>query len=368
MSHVKVLCLALVVILALSCSAFGAKGPGARSYVTGNYHLTLDGAKCGFLKSVDGGGVTAEVVSEPAGKSYFAKKHIGQPKYEEFEIQVGFSMTKVLYNWIQQSWSMNYQRMNGSLVALDYQLNPVSERQFNQALITETTIPAVDGSSKEPAYIALKFAPEYTRTVKPSGSRAEYGQFGKNEQKVWLPSSFKLEIEGLDCSKVSKIDSFTVKQTVAKDDIGEARDQKKEPGKLEFPNLKITLADSTAQSWLAWHEDFVIKGNNDDKREKSGVLSFLSPNRQDVLAQIKFYNMGIIRAQPEKAEANADTIRRIQVELYVERMEFVPGKSVLASGSTETPGSEAASTPATTAPASKQTPAPSASKTLRRAG
>jgi hypothetical protein len=364
MSHVKVSCLVLGVVLALSCSAFGAKGP-VRSYVAGPSFLTVDGAKAGFLKSVDGGGISAEVINEPAGPNYFVKKHIGQPKYEDFTIQVGFSMTKVLYNWIQQFWSMNFQRMDGSIVAFDYQLNPVSEREFKQALITETTIPAADGSSKEPAYITLKFAPEITRIVKPSGGKKDYGEYGKYEQKVWLPSNFKLEIDGLDCSKVAKIDSFTVKQTVVKDNIGDARDKLKEPGKLEFPNLKITLAESSAQSWIAWHEDFVIKGNNDENREKSGTLSLLSPNRQIVLLQIKFYNMGIFRLQPENAEANADTIKRVQAELYVERMEFI-WKNVIASDPTETPNGGVALTPTPTSPAPK--PLPLAPKTLKRAG
>ena len=56
-------------------------------------------------------------------------------------------------------------------------------------------------------------------------------------QKQFLPSNFRLEIDGLDCTKVSKIDSFTVKQPIQTDDIGDKRDYKKEPGKLEFPNL-----------------------------------------------------------------------------------------------------------------------------------
>ena len=160
MSHGKVLCLASVVVLTLSCSAFASKGPaGNRSYVSGNFFLSLDGAKAGFVKSVDGGDITADVINEAKNPSYFTKKHIGQPRYEEFEVQIGFSMTKIVYNWIRQSWSMGNQRMDGSITALDYQLNPVSERQFQKAIITETTIPAADGSSKEPAYITLKFTP-----------------------------------------------------------------------------------------------------------------------------------------------------------------------------------------------------------------
>jgi hypothetical protein len=58
--------------------------------------------------------------------------------------------------------------------------------------------------------------------------------------------------------------------------------------------------------------------------------------------------MGIIRAQPDKNEANADQIKRVQVELYVERMEFVPGLKTMASGATETPNRGTTPTPTTT--------------------
>jgi phage tail-like protein len=347
MSHTKLSCLALVVVLALSCSALAM--PENRSYVAGNYHLVLDGVKCGFLKSVDGGAISAEVINEPAGPSYFVKKHIGQPKYQDFTLQVGFSMSKPIYDWIAESWRMNYQRKNGSVIVMDYTLTPKSERQFMQALITETTIPAMDGSSKEPAYMTVKFSPEIIRNVAASGNKAEYGEYGKNEQKVFLPSSFKLEIDGLDCSKVTKIDSFTVKQSVVSDDIGDARDSAKEPGKLEFPNLKITISEVIAESWIAWHKDFVIEGNNDESREKNGMLTLLSPNGQKALARIKFYNLGIFTLQPEKAEANADQIKKVEVELYVERMELLYGE--------DTGG---------TSPATAPTTPPAAPKGVRR--
>ncbi len=151
---------------------------------------------------------------------------------------------------------------------------------------------------------------------------------GKAAQKVWLPSNFRLQIDGLDCSKVNKIDSFTVKQTVI-DDVGESRDFVKEPGKLEFPNLVITLAESTVATWQDWFEDFVIKGNVGDDKERTGTLEFLSPNLVDTLATIKFFNLGIFRLSSEKSESNADNIRRVKAELYCERMEFSYGKGVV---------------------------------------
>jgi hypothetical protein len=291
-----------------------------RSYVAGNFFLNLDGVKTGFLKSVDGGGIVGDVVSESSGASYYTKKHIGNVKYEDININIGFSMTKAIYDWIAASWMMNYQRKNGAIVACDYKLDAKTQREFFNALITETTLPACDGSSKEPAYLSIKFAPEYTRYSKASGKAA--GEYGKNEQKMWLPSNFRLEIDGLDCTKVNKVDSFTIKQSVQTDAIGDARDYAVEPGKLEFPNLKISMAEVTADSWWAWHKDFVIDGNNDEAREKGGRLVFLSPNRQTELAEVKFSNLGIFKINADKAEANADSIKRVKAELYCEKMEF----------------------------------------------
>jgi hypothetical protein len=308
-----------IVALTLLCSLSPASAAERqRSYVSGNFFLTLNGVKTGVIKSVDGGGISAEVINEPQGPNYFTKKRIGQPKYEDFAIQVGFSNGKQLYDWIQQTWNMARPRVSGSIISADYNWDAKSERQFTNALLTETTIPAMDGTSKEPAYITLKFAPEFIRSVKASGKLTAE----KMEQKIFLPSNFRLQIDGLDCSRVNKIESFTVKQGVAGKNIGSARDSQKEPGKLEFPNLKITMAEVAAQSFIDWHENFVIKGNNDASKEKKGSLTFLSPNRQTELAKIEFSNIGIFRIQPDKAQANADQIKRLTVELYVEQMTF----------------------------------------------
>lgn len=338
--------LAAAVLLAVGLVP-AAAGPGSgRSYVSGNFMFSLDGVNCGLLKSIDGGGIAAEVINEPAGPSYFVKKHIGQPKYEDVSMQVGFSMTKGIYEWIKQSWSMNYQRKNCNITALDYSLKAKSAREFDQCLITETTIPACDGSSKEPAYMTITFAPEFTKSIAATGKDAD--QFGKNEQKIWLPSNFEIKIDGLDCTRVNKIDSFTVKQTTVTDDIGEARDALKEPGKLEFPNLRITFAAVDAASWQNWFDGFVVKGNNDESFEKGGTLIFLSPNRQTQLAKITFHNLGIFKLENDKAEANADQVRRMTAELYCERMEFEYLNKAIGSAGTSTSGGSATRTGSTT--------------------
>jgi len=291
-----------------------------RSYVSGNFMFNLQGVKCGFIKSISGGDISAEVINESVGPDYFTKKHIGQPKYGDFEMQLGFSMSKPVYEWVEASWKQNYARKDGSIVAADYNLNAKSEREFFHALITETTIPACDGSSKDPAYMTLKYSPEYTRYKKASGKVS--GEINGLNQKAWLPSNFRLEIAGLDCTKVNKIEALTVKQSQVTDDIGDARDYAKEPGKLDFPALKVSFAEVTAQSWLDYFENFVIKGNNHEDQEKSGSLTLLTANREKPLMTLNFFNMGIYKITPDKSEANADSIKRVSAELYCERIEL----------------------------------------------
>jgi phage tail-like protein len=295
--------------------------------VGGNFGLNLDGKPCGFLKSVSGGAVSAEVITEQIGVDHVTHKHIGSPKYEDFSLEFGFSMPEAVYQWIADSWTAKHVRKNGSIVAYDYKLEAKSEREFFNALITETVIPALDGSSKEAAYLTLQFAPEYTRSKKASGKGTAQP---KINSKPFLPSNFKLEIDGLDTTKVNRIDSFAVKQTLAHDDVGDARDYVKEPGKLEFPNLRISLSQVSADPWFAWFDDFVIKGNNGDGKEKNGTITFLNPSRSAPLGTVKLFNLGIFRISEDAATASSETIHRVIAELYCERMELHIGSKTAA--------------------------------------
>jgi hypothetical protein len=226
-------------------------------------------------------------------------------------------MTSDVYQWINASWSGNSIRKSGAVVAADQRYVAVSQREFFNALITEVTFPKLDGSSKEPAYLTLKCAPEYTRTAKASGGITPVA---KADQKVWLSSNFRVAIDGLDCTKVSAVESFTVKQSVVKNDIGEARDYVKIPGRLEYPNLTITLAESSVKSWHDWFDDFVIKGNCDDSREKSGSIGLLAPNLTDELMRIDLFNVGIFSLASEKRDTSAESVARVTAQLYCERM------------------------------------------------
>ncbi len=92
---------------------------GTRNYAAGSFFFNLQGVKCGFLKAVDGGDISAEVIEERLAPDYFVKKHIGQPKYEDIVLTFGFELVQDVYEWITESWSMSYSRKDGSIVVTD---------------------------------------------------------------------------------------------------------------------------------------------------------------------------------------------------------------------------------------------------------
>ena len=144
-----------------------------------------------------------------------------------------------------------------------------------------------------------------------------------------LSSNFRLNIAGLDCTKVAKIDSFTVKQRLAGETLDKAHYQvgaiQTAPANLlEFPNLRIELATVSAETWRAYFRSFVIDGNSSAMNEKTGTLSFLAPNLSTVLASISFQNLGILRLEDAPPDASVE-ITRVVAELYCERMQLTIG-------------------------------------------
>jgi len=286
---------------------------GTRS-APGSTMLALQGVQCGFVKSADGGDVYGNVVEEKAGPDFFVKKHLGGVKYDDIHLRTGLDLAHDFYEWIAAWWKADYSRKDGSIVTADANLNAVTELEFFHALITEVTFPALDAASKDALIIDVKFAPELARKKKGSGKLAA----PPKAQKQSLVSSFRLELDGLPTTKVSRIESLTVKQQVATDDIGDARDTLTEPGSLDFPNLSVTLAAAGADPWLQWADDFIVQGRNDAGNEKSGAIVLLSPDLKTELARVSLFGVGIFRLRRVQAKLVAD--------LYCERMELQVGK------------------------------------------
>ena len=295
----------------------------ARSFAAGSSALELDGQFIDFLKATEGGFPRADVVTMPIGPGQIPKKSLGQLRYQDIAIQCDPVMPKPLFDWVAAALTMNYIRKNGAIITADFNRAEQSRLQFNNALITEFGIPACDGTSKDPGYLTIKFSPEVTTPLAGKGSVLPVVG---TKQKAWIPANFRLTISGLDCSRIAKIEALTIKQTIAQDQIGQARMAQKEPAKLEFPNLVISLPEASAGTFYAWFQSMVIKGESGENNEKFGMLEFLDPTLKGTLLTVYFNHLGIFGFTPERSEANADGIRRIKVEMYCEQITLTPVK------------------------------------------
>lgn len=298
-----------------------------RSYTAGHFELQIDGhSSTAYLKSVDGGWARASMVDEPVGPDNTRVKHTSTVDIDPFTIDFGFSGANDVLMWIQSSWRKKYNRRNGAIVHADFDLKRTFEHEFYDALIAETTFPALDGSSKEPAFMKIKVQPERILTRKTAGGRVQSNTGSK--QKLWSASAFRLNIDGVDDFKyANKIESFTIKQGIKKLYTGEERFPQIEPTKVEFPNITGTISTAYADKLFNWYEEYVIKGKRDPAAQKTGSLEFLTPDRKSTLFAINLYEVGLQHLSIQQSTANQDQIKRCKFELYVGRMD-IDGKGM----------------------------------------
>jgi hypothetical protein len=107
------------------------------------------------------------------------------------------------------------------------------------AHVHELTLPTLDASATEGGALVLRI----------DAAGVEWSKGLANSiapiAKPWSPSNFRFELGSLPCNGVSKVDAFSIEQTVVQ------RDGRRVT-KLEVPNLKITFSAADASPWEDW--------------------------------------------------------------------------------------------------------------------
>lgn len=299
----------------LSLAAGPQQPPTARSYTPGKFALEIDGQPAGWIYSAEGGHATSGAVVEPAGAGSVQTKHIGAITYEPIAVNSGLGMSPSYYQWIKAGLAGQPARKNGAIINCDFNFKEVSRLEWYNAVVTEIGFPACDASSKDPAMMTLKFAPEQTRMIAKPG--ATYGATYKNSaavQKKWLPANFRLEIAGLDCSRVNKIEAISANlhSTAGPSRLGIA--QQAGPQLQKVSNLVLTLPEASAESFYAWYKAAVVQGNT-AQGQKSGKLEYLSSDFRTLLFALTFPRLSIFKWTPVRASAGGETVRNVQVEM-----------------------------------------------------
>lgn len=246
-----------------------------RSYTAARWVVELEGALAGPAESVQGGNIIEQGgnVNKPGG----VQKHPTNVKYEDIMLACGTGMSKSFYEWVGSVFSGRNSRKNGAISSCDDNYKETNRTEWNNGIISEVRFPGLDASSKEAARMTIRISPEGIRWVKGSGRdlRTEIGR----KQKAWEASNFRLEIPGVDCKRVSKIDALTVQENGSRH---------------SFSNLVVTLPEADTSTWVAWERSH-SEGKSAQGGGKTGRLEYLGPDVREVLFSLTFHNLELGR-------------------------------------------------------------------------
>ena len=295
-----------------------------RAYAAAHFALELDGKDdVGLFRSVEGGSIKAEVMTYQNGTSYDPWRQLGKPKFEDIKVQVGMSMSKPFYTWIEEFFTGKGTRKTGAIVAADYNYDEKARREFSEALIKEITFPKLDGQNKEPAYMQVAIAVEDLEFKKGTNKKlAVINDYAK--QKLWTACNFRFKLDGLPdaaFARVAKIDAFTIKQKLAEYHAGGFRAPIKCPTQMEFPTLAFYVPEVDAQPLMDHFTKRGVKGEVPGRL--TGMIDvFDNDASKKLLFHISFAGADILNVQPEKSDSTSEEIKLVKVEIYTESMRF----------------------------------------------
>src|SRR5690349_19170443 len=91
-----------------------------RAYAAAHFGLELGSGSdkdVGLVRSIEGGGVSAEVMTYQFGENYDVWRQLGKPKYEDIKVQVGMAASEGFYTWMSEFFSGKGTRKSGAIVA-----------------------------------------------------------------------------------------------------------------------------------------------------------------------------------------------------------------------------------------------------------
>jgi phage tail-like protein len=296
-----------------------------RSYVAAHFALELAGVSdVGTVRSIEGGGLKADVMTYQPGATYERWRQLGKPKFEDIKLQVGTAMSEPFFDWISKFFAGTCERKNGAIVAGDFYYKERARREFTEALITELTFPKLDAADKNTVYMNVTLGVESIEYKKGDESKTLNGVGNTEAQKAWKACNFTFKLDGFEsaCERVTKVDSFTVKLPVLEYHSGGSRTTTKTPTAIDFPNLSFYLPEPDAQTLNDHFKKRGVKGEVPGRLH--GQLTTFD-NAKTTKFTLELFNCDILNIQPDKLDATSEEIKLVKVDIYVERMSFTYG-------------------------------------------
>ncbi len=297
-----------------------------RPSTASRYLLDIDGAAVTSLRQFSGLGAEADIAQSDTGPDSPPKKHVANVKWTPGRAKVGIAMGKGLYGWLKAALdggnSIGKSARNGVFKVADFNNKLKWERTFSNALLTEFTVPKLDGASKEAGLFDVAFEAE--RVSWAAGNGEDIGGKITPKLAVWISSNFKVTIGDLPCARVASVDAFTWRRARASGaGIGDAHEVGTRPAaSASVPDITLSISSADYAAWADAAKKWFFKGASLEANEMKGRISLLSPTLKDAdeLGSIDLVNVGFKSFAHEDATFNSEQIPRFTVVLYVEKM------------------------------------------------
>ena len=300
-----------------------------RTYSAAHFMFELDGSnKLGMFRSIEGGGLKAEVMTYQNGGTYDRWRQLGKPKFEDIKLQVGMAMSEPFFKWIADFFTGNMVRKNGTIIAADFDYKERARREFSEGMITELTFPKLDATDKNTAYMNVSIGVENIVFKKGGGAQIQQLE-GDRNQKGWKACNFKFSLDGFQeaCARVTKIDSFTVKQNIVEYASGGRRTVAKIPSAIDYPQISFYLPEVDAQPLFDHVKKRIVDGEVPGRLHAQIDTYDNSGPDKGVRFSLELLNADILNVQPDKADSTSEEIKQVKVDMYVESMKFTYNKS-----------------------------------------
>lgn len=292
-----------------------------RAYAAAHFGFELDGVQnIGLFRSAEGGGIKSDVMTYQNSGTYDRWRQLGKPKFEDIKLQVGMAMSEPFYKWIAEFFEGVASRKNGAIVAADFYYNERARREFTEAMIKELQFPALKADDKNTAYMTVSLAVEDILYKKGDEGKKINQQAQENAQKNWKACNFIFSLDGFECcSRVTKVDGFTIKQNVLEYNCGGRRSAAKMPSPIDFPQISFSLPEADAQPLF---EHFRKRGVDGEVPGRLHGQIETFDNEKETAFTLEFFQADILNIQPDKSDASTEEIKQCKVDLYVEKMTF----------------------------------------------
>ena len=315
-----------------------------RAYAAAHFALELHGIdqELGVFRSIEGGGLKCDVMTYQNAGNYERWRQLARPKFENIKLQLGMSCSEPFYKWIEEFFTGKGTRKNGAIVAADFYYKERARREFSEAMICELVFPTLNATDKNTAYMTVSLAVEDILFKKGDEGRELKQNKGYDTQKDWKACNFRFSLDGFDeaCKRVTKIESFTVKQNIIEYASGGRRTVSKTPSVMEFPTISFSLPEPDAQPLLDHFKKRGVDG------EVPGRLHGQLDTYDNTVGEenpkshfmVEFINCDIINAQPDKSDSSTEEAKMVKFDMYVETMKFTylngSGTGMLDAGAT----------------------------------